>query len=37
MIRYVVMTHRLHICDMFDKMLVMVNKGQIKFLIKCLH
>jgi len=34
MLRLVVMTGRLHICDMFDEMFVMASRGPIKSLIK---
>jgi len=37
MLRYVVMTCRLHICDMFNKMAAMASRGKIKPLFKYLH
>lgn len=30
MLKYVVMTYRLHICDMFDKMPFMASRGPVK-------
>jgi len=37
MLRYVVMTYILHICDMFDEIPVMANRGQIKYLYQLLQ
>ena len=37
MLRSIVMTCRLHMCDMFDKMPVMASRGPIKYLFKYLH
>jgi len=37
MLKYVVMTCRLHICDMFDKILVMGSRGQVKSLFNYFH
>jgi hypothetical protein len=34
MLRYVVYTCRLHICDMFDEMPVMASRGPVKSLFK---
>lgn len=33
----VVLTCRLHICDMFDEILVMASRHPVKSLIKCFH
>ena len=37
MLRSVVMTYILHICDMFNKMSVMASRGLVKSLIRCFH
>jgi len=37
MLKYVAMTYIMHICDMFDEMLVMASRVPIKSMIKCLH
>jgi len=37
MLRFVVMTWRMHICDMFDEMPIMASRGPVNSLIKCLH
>lgn len=34
MLRFVVMTCRMHICDMFDEILVMASRGPVKYLFK---
>jgi hypothetical protein len=36
MLKYVVYTCRLHICDMFDEMPVMASRGPVKVLFKYL-
>jgi len=37
MLRSMVMACRLHVCDILDEMSVMVSRGQVKSLYKCLH
>ena len=37
MLTYVVMTCRLHVCDMFDEIPVMTSRGQVKSLFKIFH
>lgn len=37
MLRSVVMNCKMHICDMFDEMLVMASRGPTKSLFKYLH
>jgi len=37
MLIYVVMTYRMHICDMFDEISVMASRGPIKSLFNYLH
>ena len=37
MLKYDVMTCRLHIRDMFDKMVIIASRGPVNSLIKCLH
>jgi len=37
MLRSIVMTCRMHICDMFDKMFVMASRALIKSLFKYLQ
>lgn len=37
MLRYIIMTYRMHICDMFDEIPVMASKGPVKSLFKNLH
>jgi len=33
----VVMTCRLHVCDMFDEMFIMGSRGYVKALYQCSH
>jgi len=37
MFRYVVMTCKMYICDMFYEIPIMASRGPVKSLIKCLH
>ena len=37
MLIFFVMTCRLHICDMFNKMSIMASRGLVKPLIKCFY
>jgi len=37
MLRFVVITCRIHICDMFDEIPVMASRGLVKYLFKYLH
>jgi len=37
MLRYVVVTYILHICDMFDEMSVMTSQGIVKSFLNYLH
>jgi len=37
MLKFVLMTYRLHICDMFDEMFVIDSRGPVNQLIKCLY
>jgi len=32
MLKFVVMTYRLHVCDMFDKIPIKASRGQAKYL-----
>jgi len=36
MLKYVVYTYRLHICDMFDEMSIMASRGLVKGFFKYL-
>jgi len=37
MLRSLVMTCRMHICDIFDKMPVMISRGPVKYFFKYLQ
>lgn len=37
MLIFVVMTYRLHICDIFDEIPIMDSRDQVKYLYQLLH